>query len=506
MSISTAITPDRVSAVSGYEVAIDRSGVALGNLPQRIDIFAEKASAKQAAPAFIDAFNANQVGQAYGFNSPAYAIARILLPLQGGKLGGIPTVFWGVDEAASATSKDIEIEVTGTATRSATHVLRVCGRTSIDGFSYAYTVAKGDTPAMIAQKISDTINRVLGSPFIATSAAGIATAITGWKGKSAGRASIEIDMLGESAGISYSIETVQAAAGVPSLSTTLPQIGEAWVTHVVNGIGNELGILDYLEEFNGNIKDKTGRFKPDVFKPFFAYTGTTIKTFAGLEAAFPGHDLEQTNIIAVSPNSPCMDFEIAADWCYNYAPVAQNSPHSCLLAKEGHNFLNNIVPPANGDIGDFSDSEARDRICKAGFCTVKLTANKYEVLDFVTTYNAPDEPQTTMAYRFVRDLTIRYNLKYVHELLQKSFVTGKTIVGDLALVSPGDTISPAQWRGILEEIYFPDMIDRKFITKYENLQVGIGKTNGNRFEDAFTAVLTGIARVISTTIRTKFNF
>ena len=505
MSISTAITSTRVSGISGYDVDISDAGVKAGNLPQRIDVFAEKSSMHQTAAQFLLTTSADEVGRTYGFASPLYAIARILRPRSGGKLKSIPTYFWGIGEAAGSVAKAKQIVVSGNATGNATHYLRINGRTSLDGVPYAYSVVTGDTPATVALKMFDACNAVVGCPVKASITSATVTFTAGWKGETSNRVTVEVETNGRSIGTTYTAGTTVAGSGICTI-TGVSNIGDSWSTHIVNGLGNTANVLSTLESINGNIERGTGRYEASVWKPFHAFTGTTLSTLSTLSAAFGSRGAEETNVICVAPNSECMDFEIAADYVYNHAPIAQDTPNLCVYGNPAGKYLTNIVPPKDGNIGEFGDSNMRDILVKAGFCTVKLTDGKYEMIDLVTTRNVPEYPQESMPYRWVRDNNIVWNMKYALKIYEDLYVKGKTIIGDTDTVSASNTISPNRYISILDTKYFPDLIDRALINSYSGLLVGKGTTNPNRFETYFESTLTGVARVMSTTMSISNNF
>lgn len=496
-----AISQDRLSAMAGYEVKISPEGLMPSGLPQRIDVFAEASTDKQDGPQSIDATNAQEVGEAFGYNSPLYAMARYIRPLAGSPMGSISTVFWKVPEAAGASASIKVANVTGTATKSATHTLVVNGEKSLDGNNYSFAIAAGDTAAAVKQKMIDAANRVIGCPYIASLETGdVATFTTGWKGQTSAECNIAVDVNGDSAGMAYSFTSTDGA-GMPSIGAVLPLIGEAWSTIVVNGLGADSGTLDYLETFGGSITAKTGRYTPDIFKPFHAYTGSKISTLAAVEIITEGRNEGINNVICTAPNSPNMTWEIAADYAAVYAPIANNTPASCLYKSRL-----NVKAPVDGNIGDFADPDKRDQIVKKGVCTVMLTNNSFEVVDFVTTRSLNTQPQTQMDYRWVRDQTIRFNVKFVHKLFADTFVAGKIIVPDSNDSPPANSISPRVWVSVLETKVLPYCIDIGMIASFAKAKASIGKTNPNRFDDEFEVSITGIARVQSTTISTKFNF
>ena len=97
-------------------------------------------------------------------------------------------------------------------------------------------------------------------------------------------------------------------------------------------------------------------------------------------------------------------------------------------------------------------------------------------------------------------------MKYALKIYEDLYVKGKTIIGDTDTVSASNTISPNRYISILDTKYFPDLIDRALINSYSGLLVGKGTTNPNRFETYFESTLTGVARVMSTTMSISNNF
>ena len=166
--IADAVGQGAVSRILGYNLTTGTFANTTPNLPQRIAILGEANAANQSTlnlnPKVIT--SAQQAGELYGFGSPIYAAMRILRPVSGGGVGSVETVVYPQAEGGSAVAKVISITVTGTATGNATHNVVIGGRYSLDGESYSYAVVEGDTPTIIAAKIKDAINAVIGSPLL----------------------------------------------------------------------------------------------------------------------------------------------------------------------------------------------------------------------------------------------------------------------------------------------------------------------------------------------------
>ena len=76
--------------------------------------------------------SAKEAAQLYGYGSPIHQMMRILRPLSGDGVGGIPTVVFPQISSESATETVREWTVTGTATANATHKVIVNGRDGLD--------------------------------------------------------------------------------------------------------------------------------------------------------------------------------------------------------------------------------------------------------------------------------------------------------------------------------------------------------------------------------------
>lgn len=503
-AVSTAVDLNRVSAIVGYEVQASLEGIKAGNLPQRIGVIAEANALNQAGlPDSLSFTTAKEVGDILGYGSPAYLIARILRPISGDLLGGIPTVIYPVAEAGGATVTTSTITITGAATKTVTHKLKINGRDQLDGVNYSFVVETGDGAAEVSQKMIDAVNAVLGAPTIGTVVTDDAIFTSKWKGISSAEQNIEIDAQGDLAGLSYAVVNVDGA-GLPSVATPLANLGDKWTTLLINALGSDSTILDALEAFNGDPVNRTGRFEPTAFNPFVALFGDKSNTLALVTAITDSRKSEVTNSLCPAPNSLGFSFEAPANVAFIYAKIAQDTPQSDPIYR--------LYPdmPTPDDIGDFADPSKRDQIVKVGGSTVNINSSKYQIIDLVTTYHPDEEPPTAVLFRWVRDLVgIDWNIKYTYALAEEINVVGKTIIPDGKIVSAANTISPKRWKGVLFGIA-NDLQDRALIAdaKFmkDSIVVQIGESNPNRFETTFKTQRTGIARVLSTTNQTLFKF
>lgn len=504
MSLSLAIGLERVSRIIGYVLQKGNFQTTSPNLPVRIAILGEANTANQATldvSAGEEVTSAQEAGELYGFGSPIHSIMRILRPISGQGVGGIPTVVYPQAAVGGATSKTITITPSGFARGNGTHYVKVSGRNGLDGQIYAINVVYNDTVADITQKIEDAINGVIGSPVSATSTDYVVTLTSKWKGLTANDIDVEVDTGDDDFELSYAVVTTQAGSGTPSVTASLNLFGNAWNTIVINPY-NDSTVLDALEDYNGipDPVDPTGRYGGSVFKPFIAITGTTADDIS----AQTDLRLDDCTIAyAPAPLSKGLPYEAAANMARLFAVVCQQTPH---LDVSGKSYPDMPVP-SDGNIGSMADYENRDSFVKKGLSTVTLVSGKYQVEDFVTTYHKTGElpPQ----FRYCRNLNLDWNIRYGYLLLELVNVVDHTIANDDDVVSAQNVVKPKTWTSVLSS-YAEDLADRALISDagfmQESIEVAISETNPDRLETRFRYKRTGIARIAATTAEAGFNF
>lgn len=501
MSISNAVSESARSAVVGYKITKGNYALSTPNLPQRIAILSEANTDKQAGIS-LDPFQANSASDVVarmGAGSPAYMAMRILQPLTGGGLSGIPVWIYPVATAVGAAAQVLTYTITGTATANATHTLSIAGRSSLDGQQYAVNIVKGDTPTIIVGKYIAMINSIYGCPIIAS---GTTTLIltTRWKGTSANiRFYINIE---NTAGITYSSTSVECSV-TGDVAGALAKFESNWNTIVINPYGDDSAVLDTLELVNGRPDpvNPTGRYGAIVFKPFIAlFAMGYADPFEGLDNIAARMN-DCTNVYCPAPNSAITNIEICANVALLVAQIAQNSPNL--------DVNNQPYPdaPVVGALGNYSDYAYRDACVKAGISTVDMSGSDLIIKDLITTYHPVDE--ITPQFKYVRNLMLDWNVRYAYRMLEQVNVVNHTLVPDGTVVSAESTISPAQWKGILHSM-FDDLANRGLIAdasfSKDSLTVGISSSNPDRFETFFRYKRTGIARICSTTAEAGFYY
>lgn len=499
--MSEAVGTERISTIVGYKITKGNFSNTTPNLPQRIAILAEANEANQTD---LDTdgkeiTSAQQAGTLYGFGSPIYHIMRILRPLSGGGVGGVPTIVYPQAKAVGATQKVIYITPTGTATGNGTHKIKIAGREGIDGTFYDINIEEGDTADVITAKISDAINAVIGSPVIGSDTDYEAILTSKWAGLTSNQLTAEVDTGDDDLGITYTVSNEAAGAGTPSITAALAQFGNNWNTIVVNSYSTS-GILDALEDFNGipDPETPTGRFTGTIMKPFIALTGSLADDPTSITDARKD---EVTNAICPAPLSVGFDFEAAANMCALYAPIAQNSPQLDVQNKSYPDM------PTPTNIGSMADYENRDSFVKKGCSTVDLVNGKYQVKDFITTYHPVGEipPQ----FRYVRNLNIDFNVRFGYYLLELINVLDHVIAADADTVVADKVVKPKMWKGVLFN-YAVSLAQRALIVDtafmQDSIAVNLSTDNPDRLQTFFRYKRSGFARIASTTAEAGFNF
>lgn len=504
-TISTSVGTERISKVVGYGLKKGKFNNETPYLPQRIAILGEANTANQVGLTTnaVEVTSANEAGELFGYGSPIHSIMRILRPLSGDGVGGVPTIVYPQISDVGATATTKIFTVTGTATKNAIQSLTINGRDSIDFKTYNFDVVIGDTATAVATKIKNLINSVTNAPCTATNTAGVVTITSKWKGLTSAELNVVINTGSISTGISYSQTGGVDGVGSVDLSTSLALFGDEWNTLVINAYGEAQ--FSVLEQFNGvpSNTTPTGRYSGLVFKPFIALSGTTLsdKDALALITDNVNRVAQCTNVLCLAPNSKNFTYEIASDMALSLAPIYQNTPH----LDESRIYSTDLSLPTNGNIGDLKDYNNRDFLVKKGCSTVLNKNGQYQVQDLVTTYHPDGE--IPLQFSYPRNLMIDFNVAYKYRLLEELNLVGKTIVSDNQLVTVGECIKPIEWKAILFGL-FDDLAEIGLINEPEfskqSVVVNISSINPNRFETTFSYKRTGTVRIASTTATVGF--
>lgn len=507
-AISTAVGLERRSRVAGYKIKKGFFDLVTPNLPQVIAVLGEVNTANQGSVSYDrrEITSAQQAGEIYGYGSPIHQIMRILRPISSEGVGGIPTVVFPQESDGSAFPTEIELTITGTATSNATHSLIINGRADVDFETYAFSVVQGDTPTEIASKMVDSVNSVLSSPVTATAIAGVVTLVSKWVGITSAEINVDFDVRGNSAGVTYAETKKNDGAGSVSLANFFEQLGNEWVTAVINPYAkSDSSTLSALEQFNGfpDPENPTGRYTGIVFKPFMAFFGETenlVQDLADITDA-QARINQVTNVLCPAPNSKGFTYEAAANVVRLFARTMQDTPHLTI----NNQRYPDMPTPIDGIISGMADYNNRDFLVKKGCSTVTFENGSYVVQDLVTTYHPAGE--VPLQYAYARNLNLDWNVRDGYSILENQNVKDHTILKDSQISNASKTVKPKQWQAVLYE-YFEALGERALLRdpdfSKESLKVEVNSTNPDRFDTFFRYRRTGVARIQSTDVEAGF--
>jgi phage tail sheath gpL-like len=501
---SNAVDNTRVSRVVGWQQNAANFATVAPNLPQRIIVIGEANTDKQTGLSVAQEVvnSAYEGGVLYGLGSPIHQALKVLIPVNGSGVGGIPVVCIAQVEAVGGTEKSHEVTVTGTATANATHTVFISGRDSDGSSSYDVAIETGDTNLQISVKVGDVISNALECPLVVDSVtAGVVNTLTKHVGLTADDVIVTVDTNGIDAGIVYGVASAQAGSGVPDIAPALATFGEQWNTLILNCYNLSCtDVIDKLEAFNGKPDNTspTGQYTPIIQRPFSAVTGFVddeVTTFTD------AHKDEVTIALAPAPLSAGLPLEAAANMVRLYAPIAQNTPH---LDVNGLSYPDMPTPLAIGTMSVYTN---RDAYVKLGQSTVTLSAGKYKIQDFVTTHH-PDGISTP-SHRYVRNFMVYSNIRFTYYLKEQTNVIDKVIAGDDDDVRVDGVIKPKEWKadvyGIIDDLAQRGLLADAAFSK-ASVVVNLSVTNPDRLETNLDAKITGIARILPTTVNMGFNF
>ena len=506
-AISSAIGSERRSRVSGFKIKKGNFDNATPNLPQLIAVFGEANTVNQPGLSVTkrEITSAQEAAELYGYGSPIHQQMRILRPISGEGVGGIPTIVFPQISTEDATPSERTWTVTGTATKNATHYVVVNGRRSIDFQNYAFNVVVGDSSLVIAQKMADAVNGVLSSPVVAFNELGNATFQTKWSGETSKGLKVVIDNQNNDAGLTYAETESINGSGSVNLADSLDQFGNNWYTIILNPYGVDEQVLTALEQFNGfpDSENPTGRYVGRVFKPFVALFGSTEadkNNLADITNDSPRVN-QVTNVLCPAPNSKGFDCEASANACVLFARTAQDTPELDVNAKS----YPDMPVPDDLQIGDMANYDNRDFLVKKGCSTVILENGKYQIQDFVTTYHP--EGETPLQYAYPRNLMIDWNVKDGYMILESKNVRDHVLVLDSQVTDVSKSVKPKQWAAVLYD-YFEDLAVRALLKdpdfSKQSLKVEVDENNPDRFNTFFRYRRTGVARIQSTDAEAGF--
>lgn len=512
MPISNAIPQDMIARVIGTKFQfVDKRNIPQ-NVPIQVAILAppsDSAEGSVEADKAFDFVSAKEVGDEFGYNSPAYRVARMLRPEFGGGVSTILTSIFPVIPTTGVQSADVlAINIAGVnPTKTTEHRINVNGR------KLPFAVLITDTVTELADRIKATLDAALTvNPVISVVEAAVVndidiTVTAGWNGVSGDEINISIEA-DDAAGIIYTNPIMSGGAGVFDVAPALANFGETWYNVVINAcdVVSE-NVMDQIEAFNGTPEDNTGRWNGLVSKPFVAFYGS-VESDKDDSILIPDtRKLDLSNCKCPAPGSPGFTFEAAAAYVRYIALTASENPPKSY---SGGKLLDMPAPDDPTLAGDFRDVLLRDFIEKGGVSTATLQGGFYFIEDVNTHYH-PDgvNPAASPYFRVVHVLGRTFTIIFQYRILEESALMDKILVEDLDETENPDAISPDAWGSIVRE-FISDLGTQAITTKSDDarktVKTGIGEQNPERVETSFELTFSNNVRQGDTTINFGFNF
>ena len=316
-----------------------------------------------------------------------------------------------------------------------------------------------------------------------------------WKGDSAN--GIVLEMIGDSTlGVSYAMTQPTGGLVNPSISAALGQIGNVWLTMLLNAMNiTDTTTLDLLSTFG------EGRWDELVRKPLVALCGNTAAAAATAYAVPSARPTDRVNAEIPAPGSVNLPFVVAARALARMASLANNNPPTDYGALK----LTGLIPGADGVQWDFA---TKDLALKAGCGSTDVVDSVIQIADVVTFYHPTGEQDP--AYRYVVDIVKLQNCLYN---LGLPFATtewaGAPMVPDVQTVTNEKARQPKHAKaviaGVIDNLGKAAIISDPAAAK-KTIFADISAQNPKGLVWAVTVQLSGNTNVKSATLRFGYYY
>jgi phage tail sheath gpL-like len=490
MAISTAVPLGAVARVVGIKTQFVNTNVGgLINLPQRVALFGQGATASTYSLDKRQITSALEAGTVYGFGSPIHLAASQLLPANGDGLGSIPLTVYPLEDALTGVVAAGDITPVGAGTKAGAFTISINGVPSSQ-----FVVVVGDTVATLTAKMETAVNGVLGMPMVSTDGTTVLDLESKWAGASGNALKISISGPADT-GFTFTITQPVGGLVNPTVTAALAQVGNVWETMVLNCLDvADSTTLDEFETFG------EGRWGSLVRKPLVVFTGHSLNE-AGIVAITDARKTDRVNSFLPNPGSVNLPFVSAAGLLARIAVTANNNP----ARDYGRQVAKYIAPGADGVQWNYAQ---RDLAVKGGASTVEVRDGEVTVSDTVTAYHP--EGDANPAYRFVKEIVKLQNIIFNVDLIFN------TAAWDGAPLIPDDqpTVNPdakkpknaiAALSTLADNLGLAALISDVPYTK-ANLQSEIDSQNPNRLNTVFPVKLSGNVNINSIDINFGFFF
>lgn len=315
-----------------------------------------------------------------------------------------------------------------------------------------------------------------------------------WKGASGN--AIKLEVIGDSAEVTFAITQPTGGLNNPSVSAALAQVGDIWETMLLNALNiTDTVALDAFSTFG------EGRWGELVHKQCVAFVGVTDAAVATATAVPDSRKTDRTNCALPAPGSPNLPCVVAARELARIIKVANNNPPTGYGAQSA----TGLIPGLDSEQWNYA---TRDLALKAGCSTVQVRDGVVTLADVVTFYHPTGDPNP--AYRYVVNIVKLQNTAYnfALEFESQEWASAPLIPDDQATVNP-NARKPSQAKAAAAAI-LDGLGDQAIIsdptTSKKNTTAAIDSGNPNRLNIVVPFSLSGNTEIKDVIQRFSFFF
>lgn len=459
------------------------------NLPQRIAIFAQGASAKSYSLEKFQITRHQQAAHRYGWGSAIHLIARELFPDNGDGVGTIPVTVYPLEDAYEAVAATGSITPSGEQTEAASYRVRIAGI-----LSQAFVVDPDDTMAQVVAKMVAAVNAVLHMPMTAADDTTKMDLTAKWAGVTGN--DIVVEVIGPDLGVTFTVSQPSGGLVNPEVDGALEEMGGVWETMGINALGVEdEEALDAFSDFG------EGRWQPTVGKPMVVFCGSTKETVEDATSVTKDRRTDRTNAQLVAPGSVNLPFVVAARQVARIAVVANDNPPTGYATQRA----TGIIPGSDKVQWDHIQ---RNQALESGSSTIEVANSTVETSQVITFYRPEGEPHP--AYRFVRNIVKLQNIIFNKRLIFASpdWAAAPLIPDDQPTANP-NARKPRDAKGeintLIDNLGLAAIISDPETAKTRT-KAAIDSQNPNRLNTKMTVQLSGNSDIISAELEFGFFF
>lgn len=458
-------------------------------LPQSVALIGQGNTASTYPLTKLRITSSGQASSVFGYGSPLHLASKELFPDNGDGIKSIPVYVYPLEDAGSGVAATGDITAAGAQTEDQIYQIKVNEIPTSE-----FQIASGTTASAAITQIKDQLDAVLDMPLTTGANTGVELILdltSKWKGESANNIFVEI--VGEEAGIVFTVTQLNSGAVNPDIDDALNKIGSEWRTIICNLLNyDDTATLDKISVYG------EGRWGEEVKQPLFSIVGT-VDDLATRTAITDARKTDRVNVIIPAPGSNELPSNIAARAVSRIALTANDNP-----PWDHKTPLTGIVPGGEEDQETYTE---RDTSIKAGSSTTILRDGVLYLEDVVTMYHPTGE--TIPAYgklsNIVRLQNIIFNLRLIFEA--DDWRGAPLLPDDTPRSSTSGAKSPKDARtlmGILaDSLAFVAIIADPAYTR-DNNTASISGQNNDRLDLVFPVTLSGNTNIIN--ITTSFGF